>query len=78
MQLTIADFQGNLEWKWDRLSFELPPCIKERIRAIPFQECGSSEDTLMWKCTKDEAFSTNSSYQLVISDGGIENTFKGA
>ena len=32
----------------------------------------------MWKCTKDGVFSTNSAYQLVISNRGIENTFKGA
>ena len=23
------------EWKWEVLSFELPPCIKDRIKAIP-------------------------------------------
>ena len=61
-----------------RLSFDLPSCIKERIRAVPFQECGSSEDTLMWKFTKDGDFSTNSAYQNIITDVGMENTFKGA
>ena len=32
----------------------------------------------MWKFTKDSDFSTNSAYQNIITDVGMENTFKGA
>ena len=59
MQLTIADFRGNFEWKWESLSFVLPSYIKEKFRAVPIQEFGSGEDALMWKFTKDGDFSTN-------------------
>ena len=62
MQLTIADFQGNFEWKWESLSFVLHSCIKEKIRAVPIQEFGSGKDALMWKFTKDGDLSTNSAY----------------
>ena len=78
MQLTIADFQGNFEWKWESLSFVLPSCIKEKFRAVPIQEFGSGEDALMWKFTKDGDFSTNSAYQSILTDFSVENTFKGA
>ena len=37
MQLTIADFRGNFEWKWESFSFVLPSCIKEKFRAVPIQ-----------------------------------------
>ena len=62
MQLTIADFQTNNDWRWESLSFALPPCIKEKIRAILVQEFGIGEDVLMWKFTKDGSFSTSSAY----------------
>nr|POE44776.1 hypothetical protein CFP56_77279 [Quercus suber] len=78
MQLTIAEFRSNFEWKWEALSFVLPPCIKEKIRAIPIREFGSGEDNLMWKFTKDGDFSTNSAYQSILKDVGVENIFKGA
>ena len=32
----------------------------------------------MWKFTKDGDFSTNSAYQSILTDFGVENTFKGA
>nr|POE68772.1 hypothetical protein CFP56_53914 [Quercus suber] len=78
MQLTIVDFWDNNDWRWESLSFALPPCIKEKIRAIPVQEFGIGEDVLMWKFTKDGNFSTNSAYLSIKADTGMENTFKGA
>ena len=56
----------------------MPPCIKEKIRAIPVQEYGIGEDVLMWKFTKDGDFSTNSAYLSIKAEMGVENTFKGA
>ena len=37
MQLTIADFWDNNDWKWESMSFALPHFIKEKIRVIPFK-----------------------------------------
>lgn len=31
MMLTIADFQDNIDWKWETLSFVLHPWVKEKI-----------------------------------------------
>ena len=53
------------EWKWEVLSFELPPCIKDRIKAIPRQQVGSGEDVIMWKFSKDGEFITKSAYALL-------------
>ncbi|KAL0013724.1 hypothetical protein SO802_000793 [Lithocarpus litseifolius] len=78
MQLTIANFRINNDWRWESLSFALPPCIKEKIRAIPVQEFGIGKDVLMWKFTKDGDFSTNSAYLSIKAEMGVENTFKGA
>lgn len=46
------------------VSFELPPCIKDRIRAIPRQQVGKGRDIIMWKHSKDKEFTTKSSYAL--------------
>ena len=77
MQLTIADFWDNTDWKWESISFALPSSIKEKIQAIPVQEFGIREDVLMWKFTKDGDFSTNSAYLSIKVDTREENTFKG-
>ena len=78
MQLTIADFWDNTNWKWESISFTLPSSIKEKIRAIPVQEFGIREDVLMWKFTKDGDFSINSAYLSIKADTREDNTFKGA
>ena len=78
MRFTIADFRDNNDWKWESLSFVLPPSIKEKIQAIPFQDYGSREDMLLWKFTKDGDFSSNSAYVSILADSGEINTFKGA
>ena len=78
MRFTIADFRDNNDWKWESLSFVLPPSIKEKIQAIPFQDYGSREDMLLWKFTKDGDFYSNSAYVSILADLGEINTFKGA
>ena len=35
------------EWKWEVLSFELPPCIKDGIKAIPRQHVDRGEDVII-------------------------------
>ena len=78
MRFTIADFRDNNDWKWESLSFVLPPSIKEKIQAIPFQDYGSREDMLLWKFTKDGDFYSNSAYVSILADSSEINTFKGA
>lgn len=78
MQINIADCRDCFGWKWERLSFVLPSCIKDKIRAIPFQEFGIGEDLLLWKCTKDGDFTTTSAYLSVEDDFDVEDTFKGS
>ena len=53
------------EWKWEVLSFELPPCIKDRIKAIPRQQVDRGEDVITWKFSKDGEFTTKSAYALL-------------
>ena len=53
MRCAIADFRENNGWKWESLSFVLPPLIREKIQATPMQEFGVEEDMLLWKFTKD-------------------------
>ncbi|XP_050259653.1 uncharacterized protein LOC126704666 [Quercus robur] len=53
------------EWKWEVLSFEIPPCIKDRIKAIPRRLVDSGEDVIMWKFSKDGEFTTKSTYALL-------------
>lgn len=51
-------------WKWESISFELPPRVKDKIRAIPRHYLGGGEDTIMWKYSRDGEFSTKSAYVL--------------
>nr|POF24828.1 putative ribonuclease h protein [Quercus suber] len=70
-ELLIGPIQ---EWKWEVLSFELPPGVKERIKAIPRQQVNRGEDVIMWKCSKDGEFNTKSAYALSMGmarGGGI-------
>lgn len=77
MNLAIANIQDNHEWNWESLTFVLPPIIKEKIRAIPWQEFGDEKDVIMWKHTKDGEFTVNSAYLQTIGGVGDGNTFKG-
>ena len=42
-------------WKWDLISFELPDTIKNKIKALPLQEFGHKEDSLMWNLLEMES-----------------------
>jgi len=67
VDMKLFDFLLGLEqgWKWEVLSFKLPPSIKERIKAIPRQQVGRGEDVIMWKHSKNGEFTTKSAYALI-------------
>ena len=52
-------------WNWGAVSFELLPCIKNKIRVVPCQRLGRAEDTILWKFSKDGEFSVKSAYDIV-------------
>ncbi|KAL0011900.1 hypothetical protein SO802_007008 [Lithocarpus litseifolius] len=62
--LTMEELRDVGGWKWDLISFDLPDSIKNKIKALPLQEFGHREDSIMWKYTRDGDFSTNSAYLL--------------
>lgn len=71
--LTVEELGGVGGWKWDLTSFDLLDFIENKIKAVPLQEFGHREDSLMWKYSRDDEFSTNSAYLL-----SIENDSPGA
>ena len=73
-ELFLDHMQG---WKWDVLSFEIPPCIKDRIKAIPRRLVDSGEDAIMWKYSKDGEFTTKSAYALLNDAPQITVPFQG-
>lgn len=52
-------------WNWGAISFELPPSIKDKIRAVPCQRFGRADDTILWKYSKDGEFLVKSAYDIV-------------
>ena len=58
----------NGTWKWEKISFELPRQIVDRIQAIHIQAFGDKEDSLMWKLFPDGEFNVASAYLLAIVD----------
>nr|POE85882.1 hypothetical protein CFP56_18229 [Quercus suber] len=76
--LTVEDIHGDYSWKWELLSFDLPESLKDKIKAIPIQNYGLREDTIMWKHTLDGEFSTKSAYHLAIKGENSSPVFKGA
>ena len=62
--LSIAEVFHDGQWAWDKISFDLPCTIMEKIKATPIQLFGEKEDTLMWKFYKDGDFSMASAYAL--------------
>nr|POF06080.1 putative ribonuclease h protein [Quercus suber] len=66
--LTVEELRDVDGWKLDLISFDLPDTIKNKIKALPLQEFGHKEDSLMWKYTRDAEFSTNSAYLLSIEN----------
>nr|POE50377.1 hypothetical protein CFP56_65818 [Quercus suber] len=75
MKLVIADIRDNQEWNWENLSFVLPPLIRDKIRAIPFQDFGDEKDVILWKHTKDGEFTVNSAYLQIIGSAGEGKRF---
>ena len=66
MVVELLSGQGQ-RWRWERLSFELPQEVKDRIKAIPLSQVGRSEDLVLWKHLKDGEFSAKSAYLANIS-----------
>ena len=66
MVVELLGGQGQ-RWRWERLSFELPQEVKDRIKAIPLSQVGRSEDLVLWKHSKDGEFSAKSAYLANIS-----------
>ena len=77
MNLDVSDMRQEHEWDWGAISFDIPLVIKERIKAIPFQEYGNGEDSIMWKYSKDGEFTTNFAYLQVRADYGKGPPFQG-
>ncbi|KAK9991108.1 hypothetical protein SO802_026093 [Lithocarpus litseifolius] len=65
-EMVVADMMcnGGQGWRWDAISFELPQSVKDKIRAIPCQQIGRAEDTILWKFSKNGDFYTKSAYDL--------------
>ena len=74
----MEDIHGDYSWKWELLSFDLPESIKDKIKAIPIQNYGIREDTIMWKHTLDGEFSNKSAYLLSFKGENSSPVFKGA
>lgn len=64
-------------WCWEKISFELPSEILEKILAIPMQLLGEREDTLAWKTSQDGDFSTASAYELAKPEDTNLQSFSG-
>ena len=73
-EMILEQGQG---WKWEILSFELPRCINDKIRAIPRYQVGRGEDIIIWKHSKDGEFTTKSGYALVNGPQEINTPFQG-
>ena len=75
--LVVSNLHQNHEWKWEKLSFDHPRDIKDRIKAISMQFYGCREDSILWKHSKDGEFSTNLAYLLAIQDSQPQTLFQG-
>ena len=63
---TVVEMHQNGTWKWEKISFELPRQIVDRIQAIHIQAFGEKDDSLIWKLSPDGEFSMASAYLLAI------------
>ena len=77
LNLKVSDLYGYHVWNWDLISFNLPQSIKEKIKAIPIQMYGNGRDMVMWKCSKNGEFNTNSAYRLAIQGEENDAQFSG-
>lgn len=74
--LTMEELRGVGGWKWELISFKLPKTTKNKIKAVPIQDFGHREDSLMWRYIRDGDFSTNSAYLQCIEDDSPGTSFK--
>ena len=51
-------------WNWGAISFDLPPSIKDKIRAILCQCFGRAKNTILLKFSKDGEFSMKSACDI--------------
>ena len=65
------------KWCWEKLSFELPKEVLEKILAVPMQMFGEKEDTLIWKLSQNGEFSAASAYNLARNGGRSFGIFFG-
>lgn len=76
--LTVTDVFDGGQWAWDKISFDLPRMIVDKIKAAPIQLFGDKEDTLMWKFSKDGEFNMASAYALAGSENMDGQPFTGS
>lgn len=62
--VTIEDVRQGGKWHWNAISFDLLPCIKGRILAIPIQLYGEKWDSMSWKASKYGEFTIAIAYTL--------------
>ena len=74
-KLTIANVFQEGRWYWEKLSFELPKEVLEKILDVPMQMFGEKEDTLLWKLSQNGEFSAASANDLVRNDGTSPSVF---
>ena len=76
-ELTIATVFQEGRWCWEKLSFELPKEILEKILTVPMQMFGEKEDILIWKLSQNGEFSAASAYNLARNGGASSGIFSG-
>ena len=64
---TVAEMHQNGTWKWEKISFELPRQVVDRIQALHIQAFGEKDYSLMWKLSPDGEFSMASTSYLLAS-----------
>lgn len=62
-------------WCWEKLSFDLPKAVLEKILAIPMQMFGVKEDSLVWKYSQNGEFSNALAYDLARHDDTNPSSF---
>nr|POF05174.1 putative ribonuclease h protein [Quercus suber] len=74
-ELTVANVFQEGRWCWEKLSFELPKEVVDKILAVPMQMFGEKEDTLVWKLSQNREFSAASAYDLARNEETRPNAF---
>ena len=76
-ELTVANVFQEGRWCWEKLSFDLPKEVLEKILAVPMQMYGEKEDSFIWKYSQNGEFNNASAYNLARNDGTIPSAFSG-